>query len=272
MKIQSEILNSFNQSGEVHSLTGGQNSSVRVDNAVLKPVGDNTQFCEWGLNILHSINPHGYRLSKPIKCNKGNFVYRGWCCTGYEPGEHRQGEVKQKLEVARLFHKDLVNIDFNDIPKADDPWSIAHDIAWQKENLPPNISKEAFKIIDDLICMVKLKENYKVQIIHSDLSGNILFDNVLSPLIIDFSPKIAPIEYAEAILVCDCIAWQGSPTSELELICNSMFSIEMIVRAVIFRLSTAAIFTGDNKDEFIKEYKKFIPILDYIKLWMEEKK
>jgi hypothetical protein len=270
MKIQSDILNSFNLSGEIYALNGGQNSSIRVNDAVLKPVGENTQFCEWGLTILHSINPHGYRLSKPMKCNNGNFVYKGWCCTCYEPGEHRQGEVNQKLEVARLFHKDLAKIDFTEIPKANDPWSIANGIAWQKENLPSTISKEAVRILEELVGMVKLNENYKVQIIHSDLSGNILFDNTRSPLIIDFSPKIAPIEYAEAILVCDCIAWQGSPISELGLIRNSMFHIEMIIRAVIFRLSTAAIFAGDDKDEFIKEYKKFKPILDIIKLWMEE--
>lgn len=50
-----------------------------------------------------------------------------------------------------------------------------------------------------------------------------MFDKTLSPLIIDFSPTIAPVEYAEAILVCDCIAWQGSAISEMELICHTKF-------------------------------------------------
>ena len=204
------------------------------------------------------------QLSKPIKSNNGKFVYKGWCCTRYEPGEHRKGNVKQKLEVSRLLHHDLADTNFINIPKSDDPWSKSQRIAWQNERLPQHISKNAFKILEELLSKVKLKENYKVQIVHSDLSGNILFDKDLTPLIIDFSPAIAPVEYAEAILICDSIAWEESPTSEIELICHSEVNVEMILRAVIFRLSVAAIFAEDNQDEFINEYQNFKPIIDYI--------
>ena len=62
MKIQNDILYAFNLNGEVNLLNGGQNTSVRIKNAVLKPVGDNVQFCEWVLNVLYDINPNGYRL------------------------------------------------------------------------------------------------------------------------------------------------------------------------------------------------------------------
>lgn len=264
MKIQNDILRAFNLNGEIKPLSGGQNTSARVDDFVLKPIDDNVQFCEWTLNILNEINPLGYRLSKPIMSDIGTFVYKGWCCTRYERGEYIDGNVKQKLEVSRLLHHDLVDIDFINIPKSYDPWSISHRIAWQKEKLPQYISRDAYKILEVLISKIKLKENYEIQIVHSDLSGNILFDEVLSPLIIDFSPTIAPTEYAEAILVCDSIAWHGGSNSELKLICHSEFNIEMIIRAIIFRLSVAAIFSGTNHDEFIKEYQNFKPILDYI--------
>ncbi|QHQ59561.1 hypothetical protein Ana3638_01075 [Anaerocolumna sedimenticola] len=267
--MQNEILSAFNLNGEINSLHGGQNTSVRVKDAVLKPVGENEQIYEWALTILNEINPHEYRLSKPIISNNNTFVYKGWCCTRYEPGEHRDGNVKQKLEVSRLFHSDLAEVDFVNIPKANDPWSISQRIAWQKENLPSNLSKEASKILDELISKIKLKENYKLQIIHADLSGNILFDKALNPLIIDFSPTIAPVKYAEAILVCDCIAWQGSPISEIGLICCSKNNIEMILRAVIFRLSVAAIFAGNNYDTFVEEYQKFKPIIDYVNRELE---
>jgi hypothetical protein len=111
---------------------------------------------------------------------------------------------------------------------------------------------------------VKLKEKYDVQIIHSDLSGNILFSDGLDPLIIDFSPIIAPVEYAEAVLVCDSIAWEGSPVTEIDLVCHSKFNEEMILRAIIFRLAVAAMFAGNNSDEFYEEYNNFKPILDYL--------
>lgn len=264
MKIQNDILNAFHLNGEIKTLEGGQNTSVRVNDAVLKPVGDNVQFCEWSLGILNEIDPHKYRLSKPIISCNGTFIYNGWCCSRFEPGEHRDGDIKNKLEVSRLFHHDLADINITNIPIGNDPWSISQCIAWQKENLPQNISKAAYKILEELITKVKLNGYYKVQIVHADLSGNILFDKILDPLIIDFSPTVAPVEYAEAILVCDCIAWQGSPITDLGLLGNSEYIIEMILRAVIFRLSVAAIFAGDNQDKFIEEYQNFKSILDYI--------
>ncbi|XEC97485.1 hypothetical protein AB6A23_13550 [Paenibacillus tarimensis] len=114
---------------------------------------------------------------------------------------------------------------------------------------------------------MSLKRQYKVQFVHGDLSGNILFDQVLTPLIIDFSPTIAPVEYAEAILVCDCIAWQGSDLSEIELFPTDELYKEMIIRAIIFRLAVSAIFAKGNNDQlFIGEYRAFKPIIEYIKL------
>jgi hypothetical protein len=53
-------------------------------------------------------------------------------------------------------------------------------------------------------------------------------------LIIDFSRTIAPVEYAEAILVCDNIACDGSLISDLE----------MILRAITFRLSLERFLQG----------------------------
>jgi hypothetical protein len=104
-----------------------------------------------------------------------------------------------------------------------------------------------------------------VQIVHSNLSGNILFDQVLSPLVIDFSPTIAPVEYAEAILVCDCIAWQGSKISEIDLLPDDELYKEMIIRAIIFRLSVSAIFSKGDYLKFYQEYLAFKSIVEYIK-------
>ncbi|MDF2700345.1 MAG: hypothetical protein K0Q49_1903 [Haloplasmataceae bacterium] len=52
------------------------------------------------------INPQKYRLSKTIRDNEGTFIYNGLCCTRYEPGKHMLGDLREKLEVTRLFHKD----------------------------------------------------------------------------------------------------------------------------------------------------------------------
>lgn len=258
-----EILNSFHLSGEIMPLSGGQNTSVRVSNAVLKPV-DDIQHCEWLLNVIYNINPQGYRLSKPIRSKYGTFVSEGWACTHFERGQHINGSIEEKLRVSRLFHRDLSSIHFRDFPHTDNPWAKGHRIAWQIDELPRELPRETQEIINHLLSRVSPKEQYKVQIVHGDLSGNILFDEALNPLIIDFSPTIAPVEYAEAILVCDCIAWQGSEVSEIDLLPGDPLYKEMMIRAIIFRLAVSAIFSKSDYNKFDYEYQVFKPIIEYI--------
>lgn len=263
MSIPKDVLEAFNLKGNVEPLSGGQNTSVKINDFVLKPV-DNDSYCEWVLSIISKINPQGYRISKPIKSKTGTFIYEGWCCTKYEPGENVEGNVSSKLKAARLFHSDLAKVDFHSAPKSDDPWSNAHEVVWQRKQLPKEMCKEATEIIGSLLEKAKLQNSYNVQIVHSDLSGNILFDKKLDPLIIDFSPTIAPVEYAEAILVCDCIAWQDSPVTDIDLLPDSEFYREMIFRAIIFRLTVAAIFAGNDSGKFTSEYDAFKAIINYI--------
>ncbi|MFD0678427.1 MULTISPECIES: hypothetical protein [unclassified Paenibacillus] len=264
MELSKEILNSFILSGDIVALSGGQNTSVRISNAVLKPV-DDIHHSEWLLNILYNINPEGYRVSKPIRSKYGTFVSRGWACTQYEIGKDTKGRIEEKLQVSRLFHRDLSSIHFRDFPHTDNPWSKGHRIAWQIDDLPGELPRETQEIINNLLSRVSLKEQYKVQIVHSDLSGNILFDQDLSPLVIDFSPTIAPVEYAEAILVCDCIAWQGSKISEIDLLPDNELYKEMIIRAIIFRLAVSSIFSNGDYNKFFQEYQAFKSIIEYIK-------
>lgn len=263
MGLSEEILHSFNLSGDIVALEGGQNTSVRVSNAVLKPV-DDVKHCEWLLNVMHQINPQGYRVSKPIRSKYGTFVSKGWACTHYETGQDMKGRVEEKLQVSRLLHRDLSTVATMDYPPADNPWSKGHRIAWQLDELPRELPKEIKLCLIDLLGRVSLKKRYKVQIVHSDLSGNILFDQGLSPLVIDFSPTIAPVEYAEAILVCDCIAWQGSEVSEIALLPVDERYREMIIRAIIFRLAVSAILSKGDYIQFYEEYRAFKPIIEYI--------
>jgi hypothetical protein len=161
MKVQKDVLDAFNLNGNIESLSGGQNTSVRVNDAVLKPIDDVSHY-EWLLNIISGITPQQYRLSKPIKSNDGTFIYNGWCCTRYEPGKNKEGNVKQKLHVSRLFHNDLAKKTFDNMPKIDNPWSKSDLIAWQKEKLPQNLSKQTINKLEELLRRVRLKEHYKV--------------------------------------------------------------------------------------------------------------
>ncbi len=260
MEFSQEFLDAFNLHGAIRPLGGGQNTSVRVQDAVLKPV-DNVSYHEWVAGILDQLEPQGYRVSRPIRSKTGRYVHEGWSCTRYEPGEHRLGAIEQKLRVARALHRDLAGVQPSAIPPTEDPWTRAHRIAWKRDRLHPGMAKVAQDTLTRLLPEVSPWDGERVQIVHSDLSGNVLFHDSLEPLVIDFSPTIAPVEYAEAILVCDCIAWEGSPVSDLRLLPATELYREAILRAVIFRLAVTALVAGGDGDRFLAEYRGFEPIL-----------
>lgn len=263
MRLSTDLLHSFDLSGNIVPLSGGQSTSIKVGNAVLKPV-DDVRHCEWLLNVINLISPQGYRIAKPIRSKHGTFVRNGWSCTHFEEGQDTKGRIQEKLLVSKLFHRDLSSIPHHDFPPIDNPWSKGHRIAWQKDKLPSEFPEDIQESLNHLLGMVTLRDHYDRQIVHSDLSGNILFDEGLNPLVIDFSPTIAPVEYAEAILVCDCIAWQGSEVSEIGLLPRDERYKEMIIRAIVFRLAVAAIFSNGDCMKYFSEYQAFKPIIDHI--------
>ncbi|MBB3130993.1 hypothetical protein FHS19_005713 [Paenibacillus rhizosphaerae] len=265
MLLSEEILKSFGLQGEALPLEGGQNTTVKVQDAVLKP-SENVRHAEWVLGIMHDLQPRGYRISRPIHARNGSFVSDGWTCSRFEPGREVQGHLEQKLKVARLYHRDLAAIPYDGFPEPDHPWSHGHRIAWQTEGLPAGSPDPVKDFLAGLLGKVKRSGEYTVQLIHADLAGNILFDEALGPLIIDFSPTVAPEAYAEAILVCDGIAWQGCPLSDLGLLPDDGHYREMLLRAVIFRLSVSAIFCGEDTERFFTEAEAFGPIIEHLAL------
>jgi hypothetical protein len=73
------------------------------------------------------------------------------------------------------------------------------------------------------------------QIIHGDLTGNLLFAPGEDPAVIDFSPYWRPAVFAEAIIVADGLLWFNVP---LDLVTghDDPEWKQMLIRALIFRL------------------------------------
>jgi prepilin-type processing-associated H-X9-DG protein len=69
------------------------------------------------------------------------------------------------------------------------------------------------------------------QLVHGDLSGNVLFADGLPPAVIDWSPYWRPPPYASAIVMCDAALGHGAG---VELLAGS--DRQLLIRALLFRL------------------------------------
>jgi len=256
-----DILRAFNITGTTTKLPGGQGTSIRVGDYVIKPVAD-ADYTNWCMSVLDDIIPRGYRISKPMRSIDGNYVYKNYVCTRFEIGVEQDGMIDEKLKISKAFHNDLNNRSFLDMPYAVDPWSSAHRIVWREMRLPEQIHSSSKGIVEPLLMRLDNRNRKNGQIIHSDLGGNILFDKSLKPLIIDFSPTIGTRDYADAIMVCDQIAWAEVSLEYLDRIHDK----QNVLRAVLFRLITMILFDPQNESLFMTEYLAFKKILDYCQM------
>ena len=70
------------------------------------------------------------------------------------------------------------------------------------------------------------------QLIHGDLSGNVLFADGLPPAVIDLSPYWRPAAYASAIVAVDAVLWYEADVELLSTVADA----QLLVRALLFRL------------------------------------
>ncbi len=115
-----------------------------------------------------------------------------------------------------------------------DPFSRADRIAWGEE--APDCHPQIMAVVNRLMALhqpVDLPD----QLIHGDITENVLFAPDLPPAIIDLSPFWRPAAYAQAIIVADALDWCGADQSTLPWVDNIPQRWQLIIRAEIFRIS-----------------------------------
>jgi len=76
------------------------------------------------------------------------------------------------------------------------------------------------------------------QLVHGDLTGNVLFDDDLPPLVIDVSPYWRPPAFASAIVVADAVAFEGADSHIVEPLLDDPDFAQCLLRALIYRIVT----------------------------------
>lgn len=101
--------------------------------------------------------------------------------------------------------------------------------------------------------MKPLTSDVPSQLIHGDLTGNVLFDDEggAPPGIIDVVCYWRPAAYAEAIVVADGLAWHAQGRDLVELYGTDELRLQLLVRALYWRCITFAI---DSDMDWIRDH------------------
>lgn len=257
-----KIASAFQCAGKKQMLAGGKEHSLRVGQCVFKPI-ENVERYSWSCDLLLKLSRRGFRISEPRRAIDGSFVYHGWAASNFEPGEHVTGRWHEKLNISRMFHSELNDLAFSPMPPSDDVWSLAHEITWQLTPLPSALHPKMTTMIEEIFTHYQLLSRYP-GIIHSDICGNVLFHEELDPCVIDFSPAFGSVEYAEAILVADAIAWQNAPLDIVNLLPFNEHYRQYLLRAINFRIIVAALYKPKNLEWFLREYAGFQPVISIV--------
>lgn len=260
-----EIIDLFGLKGAIKKLSGGQGESIRIGNYALKPVTEIEKYT-WTGQVLETLpDSLDLKIARPIRSKKGNFTENSYGVTQYLEGTFLTGHIPQKIAACQILNELLASVQQpSEWVLWSSPWQWANQIAWQQTKLPADTHPESRKLIE------LIQEGYQPiqltnQLIHSDLAGNILFNESM-PVVIDFSPEFRPAAYAEVLTITDSIAWHNeNPESLWHIHHPSEIVIQLALRAVIFRLSVNLFFQPQNNELFNKELKNFLPVINFLK-------
>lgn len=229
------VLKAFGLTGAAAPLVGGQGRTVRVGEVVLKPVDGAEDEVEWVVSVLENLPPNrGFRVPGPIRAADGRCIVEGWTASEFlvgEPGP--QGRWSDVLSAGRTFHavlRELSRPDFLD--RRMHPWAVADRVAWGEQQVDV-----VGDLAEPLAALLELRRPVAptAQLVHGDLTGNVLFAAGQAPAVIDFSPYWRPPVFAEAIVVADGLLWFEPPPDMLVGSDRPDWQ-QMLIRALIFRL------------------------------------
>jgi uncharacterized protein (TIGR02569 family) len=238
------VIRAFGAFGDVEPLPGGEGRSFRVGNMVVKPCDDVTEWA-WLGRWLPTVRQDAFRLALPLRAGDGSWVVEGWCAQPVVEGQHTN-EWVDVLLVCRAFHRAVTHLPRPGfIDARTHAWSIGDRVAW--DGLPSPVPHSLLVRLLDVRRDVRLP----AQMIHGDLSGNVLADNDLAPAVIDVTPYWRPGGYADAIVVGDALLWHDADAEVLFEACRDIREFaQLFVRAIIYRLVTTLITGVDDPSTY----------------------
>jgi uncharacterized protein (TIGR02569 family) len=226
-------LTAFELDSRPEPLPGGQGTAWRAGDVVLKPLDMSVAALRWQAEVLNDVEPDGFRVAPPLRSRDGELVVDGWTAWPMLAGVHlpRWADI---VAVGERFHRALAHVDrpAEVLDARTDVWARADRIAWGEE--PPGDFAgipEVARLLD-----AQTPIDAPSQVVHCDLSGNVLFADGLPPAIIDVSAYWRPAQYASAVVVVDAVLWYGADLALLGTVASGDDGPQLLVRALLLRL------------------------------------
>lgn len=196
---------------------------------VLKKVDDEAS-AAWAAETLATLEPEGIRLAPQVRAADGRWVVDRWAATKRIEGRVTR-DWHEILRAGVAFHRATAGLPRPDVlDTRTDLWAVADRAAWSEQD-PPRASP----LVEALTARLRALD-LPAQVVHGDLSGNVLVADGRAPAIIDFSPYWRPPGWALAVVVVDAVLW-GRADFDLVDVLDPADREQLLARATLFRLS-----------------------------------
>ncbi len=181
------------------------------------------------------------RVATPYRAVDGALVVDGWTAWPYLPGEHRPGRWLDVVDTGGRLHRLMGGLPCPGwVAERDDRWARADRVAFGEAPVPPSPPGGAWLV--DLLERLRDEPPAPSQLVHADLTGNVLLHDQLPPAVIDLSLTWRPPAFAAAVVVVDALVWEGADPSLADDVAATFDDFgQQLARALVFRvLSDAA--------------------------------
>ncbi|THF83609.1 aminoglycoside phosphotransferase [Deinococcus sp. KSM4-11] len=235
------VQRAFGLRGTPEPLSGGRGTSWRIGPAVLKPADQSPAERAWHAAVLGPVVEGHVRVARPLSTADGQLIVDGWMATAFVSGQHQPGRWLDIVQAGEHLHRQLAAVPRPAFLAARrDPWAVADRVAWGDQPATPFLAARHVRRL--LSCCRPV--DAALQVIHADLTGNVLFAALERPAIIDFSPYWRPAPYASAIVVVDAVVWEGADPAVFRTLTAQPGFAQLLLRALRFRMVTDAMQRG----------------------------
>jgi len=244
--VPGEVLDAFGMTDVVPvRLPGGESTAWRAGQVVLK-AADSARAGRWSAEVYDALTGPGFRVPRPVRAVTGDWVAYGWTCYEWVPGAPADWSGvsprwPELVAVSRALHTALAGVQVPAWQGAvENPWTIGDQVAWGERDPDTLLGPAAGEVAGQVRRLLAALRPVSLpdQLIHADLTGNVLFADGMAPAVIDFSPLERPAGWPLAIAAVDALQWQHARPGILDQLAGEPELGQLLARALIFRQIT----------------------------------